>query len=146
MAKKDVVVEAGAKFLGGLAKKGIAEIKDEKIRSFLGGAWGELEAQLPTLANSLIGHGETVLSGQYKEKTAKILAKMQEDILALKNKEIDAIDFRMLTERRKMAIYALYNAQKATGNKPSIQTILNAAGEIATILVKHGLPFILSII
>jgi hypothetical protein len=146
MSNKDVLIEAGTKFLGGFAKKGIAEIKDDTVRDFMGKAWGSLEAELPDLARSLVGSGEVIMSGPYKEQSAEILGKMQADILSFKNKEIDAIDFKILVERRKMAIYALYNAQEAVGSRPSVQKVLNAMGNIATILIKTGVPFILSVI
>ena len=143
---KKMLAEVGTRFLGAFSKKKIADIKDPEIRNFLGNVWGDIEADLPDLVGSIIGPGEVVMSGEHKEKSAEILGKMKDDILSLKNGEIDKIDFSILMGRRKTALYALYNAQEARQSQPSIQKILNAVGSIAETVLKHGIPYILAAI
>ena len=146
MGLKDAASEAAVKILGGLATKGIDEVKDEKVKAYLTDVWGDLEKELPDLAKTLVGNGEVVLSGKHAEMSADILRDMKDDILAFKNQEIDQIELEDLVQRRKAALFALYQAQKISSAKPSIQRILVAAEQIGTILLTKGIPFILALL
>lgn len=144
--KKSVVSDAAMAILDGVTKTGIDQIKDDTTKAYLENVWGELYKELPDIAEALFGHGEVLLSGEYKESVAAIMKKMEEDILAFKRKEFDSIDFMDLIERRKSAIFALYNAQEAVSARPSVAKVLAAAANIAEILVIKAIPFILAII
>lgn len=132
--------------LDGVAKKQLDDVKDPKVRQYLTDVWGGLKDEAPNLLETLIGPGEVVLSGKYAEKTKSILAKIQEDVLAFKRKEVSQTGFQELVWRRKRAIFALYKAQEATQRQITGDKILSAAETIAGILIKYGIPFILAAI
>ena len=145
MGLKDAASEAAVKVLGGLAKKGINEVKDDTVRGYLTDVWGDLEKELPDLAKTLIGDAEVVLSGKHLDLSKDILVKMKEDILAFKGGEIDQIEFEDLIQRRKAALFALYQAEKKSSARPTVQRILDAGERIATILITKGIPFVLAL-
>lgn len=146
MSLKNAAGEAAAKILGGLATKGIGEVKDEKVRAYLTDVWGDLEKELPDLTKTLVGDGEVILSGKHAEMSKAILIKMKEDILAFKAKEIDQIELEDLVQRRKAALFALYQAEKKSSARPSVQRILDAMERIGVILLTRGIPFILALL
>jgi hypothetical protein len=146
MGLKDATSDAAVKILGGLATKGIDEVKDEKVKEYLTDVWGDLEKELPDLAKTLVGSGEVVLSGKHAEMSKDILLKMKEDIFAFKAREIDQIELEDLVQRRKAALFALYQAEKKSSARPSIQKILDAGERIATILITKGIPFLLALL
>lgn len=140
------IKEAAIKILDGLAKKQINDVEDEAVRKYLSDAWGGVEKELPDLIDSIVGQGEVILAGENLAETKKILAKMGEDLTAFHSGQIDEIEYEDLVWRRKAALFALYNAQKITAKRPSIQKILMAIGRLAEILVTKGIPFILAAI
>lgn len=140
------VSDAALAILDGLAKKKLEDVKDPKVREFLTNVWGGLKDEVPNIFDVLMGPTETVLTGKYAEKTKHILANLQDDVLAFKRKEISEAGFKELVWRRKRAIFALYQAQKATDAQIKADQILSAAATIGEILVKYGIPFILAII
>jgi hypothetical protein len=102
--------------------------------------WGGLAPTIPDIIKSIAGPTEVALQGQYKDATAEIFKKMEGDLVALKNKEIDRIEFEQITQKRKAAIYALYNANKISHQKPSVQKILGAVEEIVTTIIVKAVP------
>jgi hypothetical protein len=140
------VQTAALKLLDGLTKKGLDQVEDEKVREYLTDVWGDLEGELPDLFHVLVGDGEVVLGGKYLDATKAIMKKMQDDILSFRNGDFDQIDFEEIIEIRRAAIFSLYNAQKISQVQPSLQGVLSAAGRIAEILLKNGVPFILALV
>lgn len=138
--------EVAVKLLDGLAKKKLSEVKDDKVRQYLTDVWGGLIDKTPALIDVLVGPGEVILKGKHLDETKRIMGLIQEDVLALKSKEIGEVEFRHLVKRRKAAIFALYNAQKISDAKFDIQKILSAAEMIAEILIKAGIPILLAAI
>jgi len=137
---------AALKILDGLTKKGLDQVKDEKVKEYLTEVWGDLKDEIPDLFDVLVGDGEVVLSGKYEDATKTIMKKIQDDILAFRAGGMDAIDFEEIVRIRRAAIFALYNAQKASQAQPSLQYVLTAAESIATILITKGIPFILALL
>jgi len=106
--------------------------------------WGEVAPTIPDIIKSIAGPTEVALQGKYKDDTAAILKKMEGDLVALKDGEIDRIEFQQITEKRKAAIYALYNANKIENQKPSIQKILGAVESIVTTILVKAVPALLA--
>lgn len=144
--KPKPVEKAALNLLDGLARKGLDQVGDEKVREYLGEVWGGLKDELPDLFEVLVGEGEVVLSGKYLDATKAILKKMQNDILSFRAGDFDKIDFEEIIEIRRAAIFALYNAQRITQVQPSLQKVLSAAGRIAEIIVTKGIPFVLALV
>jgi hypothetical protein len=132
------------KLLDGLAKKKLSEVKDAKVRQYLTDVWGGLLDKAPELFDTLVGPGEVILKGKHLNETKRIMSLIQDDIVAFKNKAMEEAEFRQLVMRRKAAIFALYNAQKISDAKISVQKVLSAAEMIAEILIKAGIPFLLA--
>lgn len=125
------------------------EIKEETdVKDVVGDialdVWGEIAPTIPDVVKSIVGPTEVVLQGKHKEATAEILKKMEGDLVALKDKEIDRIEFEQITQKRKAAIYALYNANKIARQKPSVQKILGAVESIATTLLTKAVPILIA--
>lgn len=122
--------------------------KKKDLRKLLGETafyvWGEIAPTIPDIIKTISSQTETALKGKYKDATLAILKKMDEDIVAFKNKEIDRIEYEDLVGRRKAAIFALYNANKISNQKPSIQKVLSAAETIATTLLVKAVPAIIA--
>jgi len=141
------IKSAATALLSGLARKGISEVKDEKVRGYLSEVWGDLEQQLPEFVSMLVEPAEVVLSGKHLELSKDILLKMKEDILAFKAGEIDQFELEDLVWRRKEALFTLYQAEKKRSSaRPSIQKILGAVEKLAEILVVRGIPFLLALL
>lgn len=141
------ISSAAAAILDGLAKKAISEVKDDNVRGFLSGVWGDLEQQLPEFVSTLVGPAEVILSGKHVGLSKDILKKMKGDILAFKAGEIDQVEFEDLVWRRKEALFTLYQAEKKRSSaRPTVQRILDAAEKLAEILVVRGIPFILALL
>lgn len=140
------VSDAVVKLFDGLVKKGLDDVKDTQVRSYLTEAWGGIKDAAPALFDVLVGKGEVVLSGKHLEASKEILKKMEGDVLALKAREIDQVEYEDLIWRRKEALFSLYNAQRISQVKPSIQKVLQAAEDIATILITKGIPFLLALV
>jgi hypothetical protein len=138
------IIDAATTLLDGVTRKKLDQVKDPKVREYLTNVWGDLLQKTPALFEALVGPGEVVLSGKHLEQTQKIMASLQDDILAFKNREIDERIFKDLVKRRKAAIFALYNAQKVTQGRPSVQKVLISISSIAEILLKHAVPFLLA--
>ncbi len=146
MLEKTVKEKIAIKILDGLAKKGLDEVKDEKVREWLGDVWGELKTELPDLFDTLVGHGETVLGGKHLDAVKEVMRKMQGDILDFKEGKLDTVDFEEIVRIRKAAIFSLYNAARISQVQPSLQKVLSAASRIAEILLVKGIPFIVALI
>lgn len=140
------IEKAALGILDGLAERGLDQVKDEKVREYLHEVWGDLKDELPDLFYALVGDGEIVLGGKYLEATKAILKKMQDDILSFKAGHFDKIDFEEIIEIRRAAIFSLYNAQRISQVQPSLQKFLSAAGRIAEIILKKGVPYILALV
>ena len=111
------------------------DIKDELGKLALE-VWGDIAPTIPGIITSIVGPTEVVLQGKYKDETKAILKKMEGDLIAFKNKEIDRIEFTDLVGRRKAAVYALYNANKIANQRPSIQKVLCCWWNLQTISVE----------
>ena len=140
------IVDPVMGLVDGITRKKLDQVKDPKVRDYLTNVWGDLLVKTPSLFEALVGPGEVILSGEYLDKTKAIMASIQGDIMAFKNKEIGESVFKDLIRRRKSAIFSLYNAQKIQQAKPSVQKVLIAASQVAEILLKHGIPVILALI
>jgi len=106
--------------------------------------WNDLAPTIPDIIRSVTAQTEVVLQGQYKDATAAIFRKMSDDLVAFKNKEIDRIELEDILQRRKAAIFALYNANKISHQKPSIQKILSAVENIVTTILVKAIPVLIA--
>lgn len=143
MPDKSAAQKAALSLLDGLAKKGLDQIEDENVRSYLQECWGEIHTQMPEIFQVIAGDGEVVLQGKHLEATKEILKKMQSDLLLLKEGKIDRIDYEDLLRIRKAAIFSLYNAARIQQAQPSAQKFLMAAERISEILLTKAVPYIL---
>ena len=106
--------------------------------------WKDVAPEIPgIIINSVTASTEVALQGEFKDKVQEILEKMKDDLVAFKNKEIDRIEFEDLVQRRKAAIFALYNANRITYQRPAVQKILTAVENIATVLLLRAIPEII---
>lgn len=106
--------------------------------------WGDIAPTIPGIIKSIAGPTEVVLQGKYKDETMVILKKMEGDLVAFKSGEIDRIEFVDLVGRRKAAIYALYNANKISHQRPTVQKILDAVESIATTILIKAVPLLIA--
>jgi hypothetical protein len=143
MPEKSAAKEAALALLDGLAKKGLDDVKDENVRSYLKECWGEIHDQMPEIFEVLAGDGEVILRGKHLDASKEVLAKMEKDLLMFKDKEIDRIDFEELLKIRKATLYSLYNAARIQQAQPSVQKILLAAERVVSILLTKAVPYIL---
>lgn len=102
--------------------------------------WKDLVPTIPDVIKSISAQTDVALQGKYKEATEEILRKMAGDLVAFKDKEIDRIEFEQLIGKRKAAIFAFFNANKISHQKPSIQKILDAVVSIATTILVKAVP------
>lgn len=119
------------------------ESTKEKVGALALDIWKDFAPTIPDIIKEIAGPTEVILQGKHKEESEKILRKMEEDLAAFKNKEIDRIELTDLVQRRKAAIYALYNANKIANQKPSIQKVLDAAEKIAATILIKAIPIII---
>lgn len=119
--------------------------KDRKVREILESTWTVIKGEIPGLFDMFSQDINVVLSGKHLDASKEILAKMEKDILALKNGEIDKIEFAELVRRRKAALFTLYNAEKISRSQPSVQKVLDAAVRIAEKLAVAAIPIILGL-